>query len=93
MAIDTEEGVQTMPTISPERACGACGRGRRTPGTTTLTVTRDTIVLVYLNVPAEVCDVCDEELLAEETARAIERLTDEAIAGGVRMQIREFKAA
>lgn len=82
-----------MPTISTDRPCGACGRGQRSPGTTTITVTRDTMVLVYLNVPAEVCDVCEEELLSSDTARTIEQWTDEAIAGGVRMQVREFQAA
>ena len=40
------------------------------------TVKRGADVIVFENVPAEVCDVCSDMLLAPETVRHLERLME-----------------
>ena len=42
------------------------------------TVKRDNQVLVFENVPAEVCNICSDTLLAPETVRHLERLMRES---------------
>jgi YgiT-type zinc finger domain-containing protein len=40
--------------------CVICKQGETQPGTTTMTLERDTTTLVFKNVPAQVCENCAE---------------------------------
>lgn len=73
--------------------CVICKHGETEPGTTTVTLERDSLTLVVKGVPAQVCDNCGEAYLAEDTTRRLlETAESEAEAGG-QVEVRQYKAA
>jgi hypothetical protein len=58
-----------------------------------VTLERDTATVVVKNVPAEVCEVCGEEYVAEATTARLLALVDEAARPGVQVDVREYVAA
>jgi YgiT-type zinc finger domain-containing protein len=73
--------------------CLLCDVGETRRGTTTLTIERGTMTLVIKAVPAEVCDLCGEATIDEETARCVDRIVDDAEAAGVTFEVREYACA
>ena len=69
-----------------ESCCPLCG-GSKTPGKTTYTVDLGFGVIVVRNVPATVCSQCREEWIDADTARKLERLTEEARQKGHQVEI------
>ncbi len=69
--------------------CPTC-KGERGPGTTTITLTRGESTMVIRQVPAQVCATCGEASIDTATACDLERLAEQAIAGGVRYQLRDY---
>jgi hypothetical protein len=51
------------------------------------------MILVFKNVPAEVCEVCGEEYVDEETTARLLAAAEEAARVGVQVDIREYVAA
>ena len=51
------------------------------------------MILVVRNVPAEVCEVCGEEYIAEETTARLLSAAEEAARAGVQVDVREYVAA
>ncbi|MGZ3610756.1 MAG: type II toxin-antitoxin system MqsA family antitoxin, partial [Ktedonobacteraceae bacterium] len=49
--------------------CVICKQGETQPGTTTMTLERDSTTVVFKNVPAEVCQICGEAYLDAATTR------------------------
>jgi YgiT-type zinc finger domain-containing protein len=49
--------------------CVICKHEEIQPGTTTMTLERDTTTVVFKNVPAEVCQTCGEAYLDASTTR------------------------
>ncbi len=47
--------------------CVICKNGETAPGTTTFTLTQDTVIVVVKDVPADVCDNCGEAYVDSET--------------------------
>jgi YgiT-type zinc finger domain-containing protein len=81
-------------TIDTTRAsCAMCGGGRRERGTTTITLTRGEAVVVFQHVPADVCDTCEEAYIDSATAQELEQLAEQAIANGVRYEVRAYAVA
>lgn len=74
-------------------ACVLCDHGERQRGTTTITLNRQDAVIVFRDVPADVCDNCGEAYLAVDTARELEQLATAAITAGVKYEVREYVAA
>lgn len=70
--------------------CLICKQGETRPERTTVTLQRDGTTLVIRNVPAEVCTNCGEAYVDEPTSREILRRAEEAVAGGVMVDIREY---
>lgn len=64
---------------SIKNKCPICG-GRKIQGTTVYSVDSDDCLVVVRNVSAEICEQCGEEWFDDETARELERITDEALA-------------
>jgi YgiT-type zinc finger domain-containing protein len=62
-------------------------------GTATVTLERNGMILVFKNVPAEVCEVCGEEYVSEETTARLLAAAEEAAQAGVQVDIREYVAA
>ncbi|CAA9424509.1 hypothetical protein AVDCRST_MAG82-1675 [uncultured Rubrobacteraceae bacterium] len=73
--------------------CVVCKQGEAREGTATVTLERDDMILVVRNVPAEVCEVCGEEYIAEETTARLLSAAEEAARAGVQVDVREYVAA
>lgn len=74
-------------------SCVVCRQGELRRGTSTVTLERDEMVLVFRKVPALVCEVCGEEYVDEETTSALLLAAEEAARSGVQMDVREYVAA
>ena len=72
--------------------CVMCKQGETQPGTTTMTLERDTTTVVFKYVPAEVCRVCDEAYLDAETTRHLLHIVEKAAHAGVMVQVRSYVA-
>ena len=73
--------------------CVICKGGETEPGHTTLTLERDTLVLVVKDVPALVCQVCGEAYVDEATTEGLLELADDMSAAGTLVDVRRFAAA
>ncbi len=73
--------------------CVICKHGSTQPGTVTVTLERDTMTLVFKNVPAQVCDNCGEAYVDEATTAQLLKTAEAAVKAGVQVEIREFAAA
>lgn len=73
--------------------CVVCKQGETRRGTATVTLERDGMVLVFKKAPAEVCEVCGEEYVDEETTVWLLAAAEEAARAGVQVDIREYVAA
>jgi len=71
--------------------CVVCKQGETREGTVTLE--RDDTVLVFRKVPAQVCEVCGEEYVDEQTTSRLLAAAEEAVRSGVQVDIREYVAA
>ncbi len=70
--------------------CVICKHGETQPGHTTVTLERGQPVLVFRNVPAQVCANCQEACVSEEvTARLLEE-AEEAVRARVQVDVREL---
>ena len=68
--------------------CLICKRSSTEPGTTTVTLERDGLIMVITGVPAQICEICGEAYVDEKVAS--ELLTSEAAAkAGAKVEIRE----
>ncbi|MCH8206764.1 MAG: type II toxin-antitoxin system MqsA family antitoxin [Chloroflexi bacterium] len=73
--------------------CVVCRNGEMTPGSTIVTLARDSLTLVVKDVPALVCDNCGEEYVEDSiTARLLET-AEEALKAGVQVDVRYYAAA
>jgi YgiT-type zinc finger domain-containing protein len=73
--------------------CPVCKQGETREGTATVTLERDDVILVFKKVPAEVCEVCGEEYVDEQTTARLLAAAEEAVRAGVQVDIREYVAA
>lgn len=73
--------------------CAICKHGETEPGTTTITLERDSLTLVIKNVPAQVCENCGEAYVDEATTRELLETAEAEVRAGTQVEIREYKAA
>ena len=73
--------------------CVVCRHGDTKPGTATVTLERSGTTLVIKDVPAEVCAICGEQYVGEETTQRLLREAEEASKAGVQVDVRKFVAA
>ena len=73
--------------------CVICKHGDTAPATTTVTLERDGMTLVFKNVPAQVCQNCGEAYLDEATSAHLLATVNEAARAGVQVDVREYVAA
>lgn len=67
-----------------------CGRGRLHDGFTELKIRIENTLLVIKNVPARVCDLCDEAYISPETSTQIDTILEKYRAG--RLEIKPIVA-
>jgi YgiT-type zinc finger domain-containing protein len=70
-----------------------CKQGTTVPGNVTVTMERGQLTVVFKNVPAQVCDVCGEEYLDDETSNHLLTLAEDAARAGVQVDVREYRPA
>jgi len=73
--------------------CVICKVGETRPGTTTVTLERGGVTLVFKKTPARVCTNCGEAYVDQEITRQILQAAEAAQREGVQVDIREFVAA
>jgi YgiT-type zinc finger domain-containing protein len=72
--------------------CAICRHGQTIDGNITVVLERDQSILVFKNVPANICDNCGEEYLSEETNRVLLKKAKEAADRGADIELLRFAA-
>lgn len=72
--------------------CVICGNGETEPGKRTMTLDRESAVVVFTGVPAEVCITCGEAYTDEITTERLLETFEEAMRSGVKIDVREYVA-
>ena len=72
--------------------CVLCRHDKTRPGTVTVTLQRDSAVIIIKDVPADVCENCGEYYLSESITRAVLRTAEESVRKGVEVEIVRFAA-
>lgn len=67
-----------------------CGKGKLHEGFTELKIRIENTLLVIKNVPARICDLCDEAYISPETSRLVDRVMDQYRAG--RLEVKPITA-
>jgi YgiT-type zinc finger domain-containing protein len=67
-----------------------CGRGRLHEGFTELKIRIENTLLVIKNVPARICDFCDEAYISPEIPKRIDRMMENYRAG--RLEVKPIAA-
>lgn len=72
--------------------CLLCRHDSTHAGLTTVTLERDGRIIVFREVPADVCDNCEEPYVADAVAESLLRRAEDAIARGVDVEVLRFAA-
>lgn len=73
--------------------CTVCRHGETRAGKATVTLVRNGTTVVVQGVPADVCENCGEEYVAEPVGRTLLAVAEEAATSGVRLDLRDYRAA
>ena len=73
--------------------CTICKQGETWPGRTTVTLERGQAVLVFRNVPAQVCANCGEAYVSEDVTAQLLEAAEEAVRARVQVGVRELAPA
>ncbi len=73
--------------------CIVCKNGTTKEGHVTVSVDRDSTVVVVRNVPASICTTCGEEYLDAEILKEVEIIVERARKDGLELAVHQFKAA
>jgi YgiT-type zinc finger domain-containing protein len=73
--------------------CVICRHGYTEKSITTVTLERNQSVLVFKQVPADICDNCGEVYLDSETNQALLRLAEKELQRGVFLEMVNFSAS
>lgn len=73
--------------------CVLCKHGETAAGVATVTLERAGATVVIKGVPAQVCQECGEVYVEEGIAGDLLALAEAAAAGGVQVEVREYRAA
>ena len=72
--------------------CTFCKQGTTNPGSVTVTLSRHDTIVVIRNVPAEVCENCNEYFLSEKATEQVLSRAEEAVEKGVEVEILRYAA-
>jgi YgiT-type zinc finger domain-containing protein len=72
--------------------CVICKHGQTQPGTTTVTLHRDGSVVIFKEVPADICQNCGEYYLSDDMTGHLLQQAETAIASGAEVEIRRYAA-
>ena len=72
--------------------CITCRIGETEPGTTTVTLEQDGTIVVFKNVPADVCQTCGEAYTDEEVTDRLLCIVEEEAQKGPREEFIQYVA-
>ncbi len=72
--------------------CVICRQAKTQPGTTTVTLERNGVTLVFKGVPAQVCPNCGEDYVDEEVTDQLLKAAEQTVRSGTQVEIRRFVA-
>lgn len=72
--------------------CVICKHGTTEAGKVTVTLNRGSTVVVFKEVPAQVCSNCGEYYLSEEVTKKLMARANAAVAAGAEVEIIRFAA-
>ena len=72
--------------------CPTCRNGELKPGITTVTVERSGALIIFKEVPADVCNNCGAYFLNEEVGKELYKKANEAIKNGAQVEILKLSA-
>ncbi|MBS1920826.1 MAG: type II toxin-antitoxin system MqsA family antitoxin [Bacteroidetes bacterium] len=72
--------------------CPTCKNGTLKPGTTTVTVEREGALIIFKEVPADVCDNCGAYFLNEQISNELYEKANRAIKNGAQVEIMKLTA-
>lgn len=72
--------------------CAICKNGNTVEGRITVALDKEQTIIVFKEVPAEICDNCGEEYLSAHTNKKLLQLADEAMQRGVSFELTKFAA-
>lgn len=67
--------------------CVICKNGETEPGTTTFTLTRGATIIIVKDVPAKVCDNCEEAYVSGETSEQLRKAIDSDVNSGAEVVV------
>lgn len=73
-------------------SCVICKEGIYKDNTVTVTLERESTIIVVKSVPAKVCTNCGEYILSEEVSEYLLRLLDQAIHHGAAFEMLNYAA-
>ncbi|KAA3610232.1 MAG: type II toxin-antitoxin system MqsA family antitoxin [Calditrichaeota bacterium] len=72
--------------------CVICKNGQTKAGKVTTTLQRGEAIIVFKEVPADVCDNCGEYYLSKETTKKLLHKAETAVKSGAIVEIQKFAA-
>lgn len=73
--------------------CVICKNGSTEKGATVVTFTKNELVIVFRNVPADICQNCWENYIDEDISKNLLSVANEAYKNGVKVDVRDYIAA
>ena len=72
--------------------CVICKNGTTAEGLVTVTLQRDSSIIIIKNVPADVCDNCGEYYLNGDVAESVLRIAEKATENNPEVEILQYAA-
>jgi YgiT-type zinc finger domain-containing protein len=91
--ISYKVGNNDFGSLKKSMNCVICKHGILSEGHTTLTLERDGVVVVFKQVPAQVCDTCGEAYIDEAVSHRLLIAADETVRAGAEVEVRRYAAA
>jgi YgiT-type zinc finger domain-containing protein len=73
-----------------EMRCGVCKNGETKQGKSVITLTKGKLVVLFRNVPSDICHDCGEEYIAEDTTKLLLQTTDESFKKGIALDLKDW---
>ena len=73
--------------------CALCKVGTTEKGKVTITLKRNSAIILIKDVPAEICTNCGHYYLSEEITRIVMEKGNEAVANGAELEVFSLKVA
>lgn len=72
--------------------CAICRNGNTVDGRVTIVLDKEQTILVFKDVPAQICDNCGEEYLSAKTNKEVLKLANDAIKRGISLELLKYAA-